>query len=144
MSRVRQEGQKAGLADQESPLGAQVANGSVWALGRDLGVLVDGKLNRSQRRAPAAQRASRLLGCTRRSTASRWKEGIDPLYSAVVRPHLEYCVQLCAPQCQRDIKILERVQRRATKMVKGLAAVSLQGAAEDTGFVQPGGEETEG
>jgi len=68
---------------------------------KDLRVLVDTKLNMSQQSTLAAKAASCLVGCIRRSAASRSKEVIFAFYSALVRPHLECSVQFWAPQYER-------------------------------------------
>jgi len=79
---------------------------------KDLGVLVDEKLDISHQCALAAQQANYILGCIKRNVASMSREGILPLYSALVRPHPESCVQLWSSQHKMDMDLLERVQRR--------------------------------
>jgi len=80
---------------------------------------VDEKLNMSCQCALAAQKANRILGWVKKSVASRAREGILPLYSALVRPHLETCVQLWGPQHRKDMDVLEWVQRRPAMMIEG-------------------------
>jgi len=105
-------------------LGADLLESS--SVERDLGVLVNDKLTKSQQCALSAKKASGFLGCVKKSAASRWREVLLPLYSAPVRPHLEYCIQFWAPQFKKEQELLERVQRRSTKMTRALEHLSYE------------------
>ena len=94
---------------------------------------MDIKFNMSQQYTLAEKKADQILGFIRKCTANNSKEVILPLYSALVRPHLEYSAHCWAHQYKRDMDILERVQQRATKTMKGLEHLTYEERLRELG-----------
>ena len=87
---------------------------------KDLGVSMNANMKVSEQCRIAASKGNQILGMIRRNITYKEKSLIVPLYKAIVRPHLEYCIQAWSPYLRKDIDMLETIQRRATKLISGL------------------------
>ena len=85
---------------------------------KDLGIIVSNKFTPTAQCEAAAAKALRTLFSIRSVTVNRSSDVLLPLYTALVRPHLEYCIQAWVPYLKKDMAILERVQRLATRMMR--------------------------
>lgn len=84
------------------------------------------KLNMSWLCALSAQRANTILGCGKQSVTSRNRGEIVPVYSALMRLHLDLCIPLWSPQQEGDMQLLEWGQKTATKTIRGNGASPLE------------------
>jgi len=103
---------------------------------RDLGVLVSSNGKFSEQCVLAAKKANAVLGMIKRNIKFKSMEVIKCLYKALVRPKLEYCVQAWSPYQKKDIDILERVQKRATKMISGFHKLSYEQRLQRLGLIK--------
>ena len=85
-----------------------------------LGVTLNANMKVSEQCRIAESNGNQVLGMIRRNITYEDKSLIVPLYKAIVRPHLEYCIQAWNQNVRRDIDMLEKIQRRATKPIPGL------------------------
>ena len=97
-------------------------------LERDLGIMVSKDLKWGEQCGKAAKKAMSVLGMIRRTFDTRTidEKSFILLYNTYVRPHLEYCVQAWSPYLKKDIECLEKVQRRATKMIYGFSKLTYE------------------
>lgn len=87
---------------------------------KDLGITIDKDLTFKEHIHASVSKANRMLGLIRSTFTNLTPEILLPLYKCLVRPHLEYASPVWSPHFAYLIKQLERVQRRATKLVKSI------------------------
>ena len=102
---------------------------------RDLGVILRDDLKMSENCQQACMKANRMLGLMARTIGLRNLDVMTRLYKSLVRPHLEYCVSAWSPHYVRDRELLERVQRRFSRMVPGLRGLGYEKRLERLGLL---------
>ena len=98
------------------------------------GLTISADMKVSEQCGIAAAKGNQILGLIRRNIVYKEKELIIPLYKTIVRPHLEYCIQAWRPYHKKDIDMLERVQRRATKIIPKLRNISYEMRLKECGL----------
>ena len=101
---------------------------------KDLGVFFDNKFKAGINCFKAAKKGNKILGMIRRTFECRSKCVIVNLYKSLVRPHLEYCIQAWRPHYKKDIDVLEKVQKRATRMIEGCGEMDYERRLKHTGL----------
>lgn len=89
-------------------------------------ILGDEILDTSQQCVLAPHKATHILDCMQRSMSRRSKEVILSLYYTVMRSHPVYCAQFWGPHHKKEMNVLEKVQGRAMKMIRGLTHLSYE------------------
>ena len=101
---------------------------------KDLGVTMSADMKVSEQCGIAASTGNQIIGLIRRNITYKGKKLIIPLCKAIVRPHLKYCIQAWRPYRKKDIDTLERIQRRATKMIPELRDLSYEERLKECGL----------
>ena len=82
----------------------------------------------------AASKSNQILGMIRRNITYTVKGFVVPLYKAIVRHNLEYCIHAWRPYLRKDIDMLEKIQRRTTKLITGLRDLSYVDRLKECGI----------
>ena len=99
-----------------------------------LGVSINANMKISEQCRIAASKGNQVLGMIRRNVTYKEKSLNVPLYKAIVRPHLEYCIHAWSPHLRKDIYMLEKIQRRATKLIPGLRDLRYEERLKECGL----------
>ena len=102
---------------------------------KDLGIIVTENLKVSEQCAKVTKTANKVLGIIKRSYDDKSIANLLPLYKALVRPHIEYCVQAWRPYYQKDVDNLEKIQRRATRMMEEVRGMDYEERLRQTSLV---------
>jgi len=81
-------------------------------------------------------KANRMLGMIKHNFVDGSKETIILLYKSLVWPHIEYCSQVWSAIYKKDIKLIEGVQRRATKLITGMQGLNYNGRLKQLGLMK--------
>jgi hypothetical protein len=119
-----------GLKNPHAPYTFMGAQLSPTNLEKDLGIYISSNLKVNKQCVEAEKKAMNILRYIKRQFTYRTQEIIIPLYTSLVRPILEYAVQVWSPQFRKDIIRLERVQARATKLIPNLRLLSYENRLE--------------
>ena len=102
---------------------------------KDLGVFVTNDLKWNRQCSAAAAKANRVLGQIRNSFLCLEEETLRLLYTGLVRPHLEYAISMWNPSTRTNINLIEKVQRRATKLVKSIKKETYEDRLKSLGLM---------
>ena len=93
---------------------------------KDLGVTMNANMKVSEQCRISASKGNQILGMIRRNITYKEK--------SLIRPHLEYCIQAWSPYLRKDIDMLEKIQRRATKLIPGLRDLTYEERLKECGL----------
>ena len=101
---------------------------------KDLGVTMNANMKVSEQCRIAVSKGNQVIGMIRRNITYIEKSLIVPLYKAIVRPHLGYCIQAWNPHLRKDIDMIEKIQRRTTKLIPGLRDLRYEERLKECGL----------
>ena len=118
--------------DEECKMGDAVLGRTTQE--KDIGVTFSADTKVSEQCGIAASKGNQIIGLIRRTITYKEKQLIVPLYKVIIRPHLEYCIHAWRPYRKKEIDKLEKIQRRATKMIPELRDLSYESRLLQCGF----------